>query len=588
MNKLRYIAYLRKSTESVERQSLSIPAQKRKTRELFPDVNVVKWFEESKSAFKPGRADFETMMQILRNNEADGIVSWHPDRLSRNEVDAAVITYGLRTGLIKDLKFGSYFFDNSPEGIMMLQNVMSHSQYYSSKLSKDVRRGNDEQRKRDWLTYRAIEGYMNVRNDGPMNYGIIVKDPERFSLRRQMWDLMLTGKYSVPQVANIANKQWGYTTRGDKRHPAGPVSRNSLYLMFNNPRYAGKIPVPGNLGVYEQASYVPMISEAEFDAVQDILGGRGTRKLKPKKQFSYRGVMFCGECSCAITAEEKTRRFKNGTHRKYIYYHCTHKRPCNQRKNLSEENIEQQYTEKLGKYTILPQFKDWALEALADQNEIESTDFTAVLESQSRAIESKHKEVKKLIGMASRELISEAQFAEEKQDLENQIEELEEEREDTKKRANSWYATAERLFDLAVNGRDKFLNGTLEEKRTVLRDLGQNPVILNGELIITPYPWVVPIENGYKSVEDEYLKVRTLPQHLQKEALEAVRITWLTKLCSKPSMRSILKALKSLQQNEDICSQAVSLKGTLKCCNTPSQSSLQMPIYTAANSKSLL
>ena len=137
MNKLRYIAYIRKSTESVERQSLSIPAQRRKVKELFPDIKVVKWFEDSKCAFKPGRPDFETMMQMLRNNEADSHCELASDRLSRNEVDAAVITYGIRTGLIKDLKFGSYFFDNSPEGIMMLQNVMSHSQYYSSKLSKD-------------------------------------------------------------------------------------------------------------------------------------------------------------------------------------------------------------------------------------------------------------------------------------------------------------------------------------------------------------------------------------------------------------------------------------------------------------------
>src|ERR1051326_1017695 len=136
--KIRYIAYVRKSSEEEERQSLSIPAQKRRIKDLFPELKIVKWLEESKSAFTPGREHFGEMMRILQEGEADGIVGWHPDRLSRNEIDAAAITYGLRTGLIKDLKFGSYFFDNSPEGIMMLQNVMSHSQYFSSKLSKDI------------------------------------------------------------------------------------------------------------------------------------------------------------------------------------------------------------------------------------------------------------------------------------------------------------------------------------------------------------------------------------------------------------------------------------------------------------------
>ncbi len=527
MNKLRYIAYIRKSTESIERQSLSKPAQRRKIKELFPDIRIVKWVDESKSAFKPGRVGFDEMMLILHNSEADGIVSWHPDRLSRNEVDAAQITYGLRTGLIKDLKFGSYFFDNSPEGIMMLQNVMSHSQYYSSKLSKDVKRGNDEQRKRGWTTGRAIEGYLNDRNDGQMNFGIIKKDPERFDLRRQMWDLLLTGKYSVPQIADIANKQWGYQTRGTKKYPPGLISRTSLYNMFNNPRYAGLIPIPGVPGKYEYGSYDRMVSVEEYDTVQELLGKRGTRKLALKKMFNYRGTMFCGECGCFITAESKSVKLKNGTIKHLVYYHCTHKRPCKQRKNIEEKSIKKQYEEILGKYTILPQFKDWALEALQDQNEIESTDFTAVLESQSRKIESTHKEVKRLIKMASKELISEDQFTDEKKELEQQIKDLEEEREDTKKRADNWYATAEHLFDLAVHGREKFLNGTLEEKQTVLRDLGQHPVILDEKLIITPHPWAVPIENDYKPIEKEYLRVRSLPEHLQKEPLEAVRSTWL-------------------------------------------------------------
>jgi len=539
MSKLRYIAYVRKSTEQEERQSLSLPAQTRKIKEIFPDIRIVKWMEpESKSAFKPGRPIFNEMMDMLREGLADGIVTWHPDRLSRNEIDAAVITYGLRTGLIKDLKFGSYYFDNSPEGIMMLQGVMSHSQYSSSKLSKDVKRGNDEQRKRGWTTGWAIEGYLNARNDGREDYGVLIKDPDRFDLRRHMWDLMLTGKYSVPRIAEIANKQWGYVTRGTRKYPPGPIARTSIYNMFNNPRYAGKIPVPDQPDHYEKARYDPMVTIEEYDKVQQLLGRRGTRKLAVKKMFNYRNIMFCGECGCTITAESKDVELKDGTIKHLVYYHCTHKskRPCKQRKNLEEANIKQQYTEVLGKYTILSQFKDWALGALQDQNETESTDFTAILESQSRAIESLHKDVKRLIKMASKELINEDQFSEEKKDLEKQIKDLEEEREDTKKRANNWYATAERLFDLAVNGRDKFLNGTLEDKQTVLRDLGQHPVILDEKLIITPHPWAVPIENGYKPIEEEYLRVRSLPEHLQKEALEAVRSTWLGMWDSNPNI----------------------------------------------------
>ncbi len=63
------------------------------------------------------------------------------------------------------------------------------------------------------------------------------------------------------------------------------------------------------------------------------------------------------------------------------YYHCTRKRPCTQRTPISEADLEQQFADLLGSYTILPQFKDWALHELAQQNEIEGTDIQIILTS---------------------------------------------------------------------------------------------------------------------------------------------------------------------------------------------------------------
>jgi DNA invertase Pin-like site-specific DNA recombinase len=80
------------------------------------------------------------MIERIKKGEAQGIIAWHPDRLSRNEIDAGTITYMLRTSEIKDLKFASYNFDNSPEGILMLQFALSNSQYYSAKLSQDTKK----------------------------------------------------------------------------------------------------------------------------------------------------------------------------------------------------------------------------------------------------------------------------------------------------------------------------------------------------------------------------------------------------------------------------------------------------------------
>ena len=98
-NKLRYIAYVRKSEERQERQQLSHQAQIRKIKEQFPGMNIVKWMEpESRSAFKPGKPIFNEMLKMVDEGKADGLVFYAPNRASRIEIDAAAITYRLRAG----------------------------------------------------------------------------------------------------------------------------------------------------------------------------------------------------------------------------------------------------------------------------------------------------------------------------------------------------------------------------------------------------------------------------------------------------------------------------------------------------------
>ena len=182
---IRYLAYVRKSTEGDEKQALSIDSQRDKLRECFPNLDVIEVVEERRSAFTPNnRPAFASILERIDKGEAQGIVAWHPDRLSRNELDAATLSYMIRTGKIRDLKFGSYHFDNSPEGIMMLQMALSHSQYFSAKLSKDVVRGMAKKAELGWFPSVAPPGYLNTP-DREKGFKVVVKDPERFPLVRR-------------------------------------------------------------------------------------------------------------------------------------------------------------------------------------------------------------------------------------------------------------------------------------------------------------------------------------------------------------------------------------------------------------------
>lgn len=143
--KLRYIAYLRKSTEANERQALSIDAQRNEILKCFPNLNIIDWVQESKSAFEAeNRPAFSAMMERIKRGEADGIVAWQPTRLSRNSMDAGQITHYFSHGIIKDLQFVTASFENTPEGVKSLQYALADSQYYSANLSRDVKRGNRE------------------------------------------------------------------------------------------------------------------------------------------------------------------------------------------------------------------------------------------------------------------------------------------------------------------------------------------------------------------------------------------------------------------------------------------------------------
>ena len=207
-NKLRYILYVRKSTEDEEKQVLSKDAQIDKCNEQFKNLNIIDTLDESKSAFEPDKREvFKNILEMIDNGEVDGIIAWHPDRLSRNEVDASSITWRIRQGKLKDLKFASFSFENSPEGIMMMQMTMSQSQYFSAKLSKDVKRGNAQKRKMGGLTGLAPQGYLNNKENKT-----VIKDTERWPLIRQAFDFYLTGEYSVIQVLHIMNKDWHYRT----------------------------------------------------------------------------------------------------------------------------------------------------------------------------------------------------------------------------------------------------------------------------------------------------------------------------------------------------------------------------------------
>lgn len=523
MKELRYAEYVRKSTEDEERQVLSLGAQKDKARERFPDLVIAKHFEESKSAFEPDkRPEFQKMLNMLDAGEVDGIIAWHPDRLSRNEVDASAITWRIRKGIIKDLKFASGFtFENTPEGMMMLQLTMSQSQYFSAKLSKDIRRGNEAKRHLGGLTGRAPEGYINDRLNKT-----VLKDPERFPLVRKAFDLFLTGEHSVQTILRIMNDEWGYRTLKRHKSGGGPMSRTTLYNILRNVRYAGLVPDPYEQGKFYAGNFPAMITPEEYDKVQVLLGAKGKPRLCAAQEFILRGFIICGECGCMITAERKTKNLVRGGVNEHVYYHCTHKRPCGQRTNVKEQDLFDQVSELLDQYELSPQLYRWGMDALADLASKEISERKDVQAMQEKAITEAEKRLDALLDMATKDLITHETYKSKSLVFEAELKRLQDERASTADRTKNWYEFVGNTLDLLTNASTKFEEGTLADKKEILLAIGQNPLLLNGKLQVTPNYWLNPIRKSAKGLRAEVDMVRTMPQQIQKASEEALMSKW--------------------------------------------------------------
>lgn len=549
---LRYLAYIRKSEERKERQELSHKAQMRKIKEQFPNLKIVEWLEpESRSAFKTGRPIFRQMMDKIDRGEADAIVSYHPNRLARNEIDSAEITYALR-GSLKDLKFCNYNFDNSAEGIMMLQMIMNQSQYESSKQGRDVKRGMEEKAIDGERPGQVPQGYikMPVTDDK----GIIIKrkgnkvltqtcnDPERYDKVRLMWKMLLYDGYKPEQIWKTATNKWGFLTRKttfNDNSPGGkPMPKSMIYAIFTNRFYAGQIEHNGKV---HDGKHNAMITPEEFEYAQKLLGAKGKPRKTPHN-FAYGSLVRCGVCNCQIVAKATTKLIKStGELKTYVHYYCTRKslkRPCMQVKYTSIDGLEKDIDAELAKYTIIPEFRDMALKILRRNHKGEVKDRTNIYQSYQSKRKQVQAQIDDLTDKLTRGIVYEDDYVRQRDTLKAQLADIDGDLRNTEKRAEDWLELTERAFDFAAYARIRFSETEDPKvKREILQTLGVNLLLTDNKLTLTPKSWLVPLEREYPALEKAYLKARTDKKATATEvatALNAIFERWRARRDSNP------------------------------------------------------
>jgi DNA invertase Pin-like site-specific DNA recombinase len=345
---LKYIIYCRKSTDEAEKQILSIESQISELTEFAnrQKLHVVEIVTEAKTAKMPGRKIFAQVLKRIENGEVNGIVGWHPDRLARNSVDGGQIVYLLDTGKLQDLKFPTFWFENTPQGKFMLNIAFGQSKYYVDNLSENVSRGLRYKLRNGIWPGKAPHGYTN--NPKTRNIDI---DREKSKGVLKAFSLFAEGEKSFKAISRVLF-EFGITTPSGK-----PIHITRVKKLLTNRFYIGILFYKGE---YYDGKHESFINKELFQKVQQQV----KRLEKPqvhKKNFPFIGLARCSECGAAITAEEHIKNYAR-TKRTvtYHYYRCTRKiQPCKQ-KPIPERELEEQLREKISDVALPLEWKtDW-------------------------------------------------------------------------------------------------------------------------------------------------------------------------------------------------------------------------------------
>jgi site-specific DNA recombinase len=476
----RYILYARRSSDdNSTNQLLSIDSQIAVLKKLAAteDIHIVDTLTESRSAKELGRPVFADMLARIRRGEADGILVWKMDRLARNMPEGSQIIDMLQRGVIKHIR--SYCDGNSypDDNVMMLCMHFGMANQYSRDLAKNITRGLKTKCDMGWCPGRAPIGYSNSMSK-TKGAESIVKDPERFDLVRKMWDMVLSGSMNSSQVLEIATNEWGLRSRyGNK------MSRSNVYAMLTNPFYYGSYEYPKGSGNWYTGKHEPMVTEAEYEEVQYLLG-RKNRPRSQKSGLTFLGTMACGECGMSITGEDKKKTQKNGNVHMYSYYHCSKhsNKPCGQG-SVEEKQLIEQIDAELTALEIPEAFHQWSMKWIKVELQKDTEAHASIIESQQTAYTNAVKKVERLISMCANGIITEAELQAKKPEAMKEKERAQRALNETDKGITSWADKMENVLTFVAHARTKFKNGTKEERRKIFLSLGSNLLLKDRKVI---------------------------------------------------------------------------------------------------------
>ena len=332
--------YVRVSTQR-QGEGVSLDAQK-DVIEQYADrrkLKILGWYEETVTASKTGRPEFNKMVKNLRRGNAKGFIVHKIDRSARNYTDWGEVHKLADAGI--EVHVATENLDFGTRGGRLSADIQAvFAADYSRNLSDEVRKGQQKQIEMGLYPFPTPIGYLS---QGKAE--LKTPDPVRAPFIKQAFKLYATGDYSLRSLQKEMRR------RGFRSKKGRVISRSSLEKILENPFYFGTVRLRQS-GLTYKGKHKTLISASLFEQVQQIKSGKVGKKVT-KHNHTFRGLFHCAQCGGLLTGELQ---------KKHVYYRC-HEIGC-PAKSLREDKLDKIILEMLTAYQLEPAKADWLVDQI--------------------------------------------------------------------------------------------------------------------------------------------------------------------------------------------------------------------------------
>jgi site-specific DNA recombinase len=318
MVKVKYCLYARKSSESDEKQALSIDSQVKEMLQIAEreSLEIVDIRREAHSAKESGqRPVFREILRDIETGRYTGVLTWAPDRLSRNAGDLGSLVDLMDQGRLVEIRTYGQYFKNSPNEKFLLMILCSQAKLENDNKSINVKRGLRTRCEMGLWPSPAPMGYLNEKRVDRKGYVYI--DPERGPVIKKMFEKVAYEKWSGKKIFHWLKFELNFKTPNGNKG----LTLSNIYLLLQNDFYYGSFEYPRKSGLWYKGKHEPLITKELFDLVQQQIRSHVIRV--EDKEFAFTKLMECGLCGSGISADEKFKKQKNGNVHRHVYYGCT-------------------------------------------------------------------------------------------------------------------------------------------------------------------------------------------------------------------------------------------------------------------------